>query len=187
VTGLSSRKSDRARGGTRHGRTAVVVGVVGLVLGATGGAHAATLVTGKQIKDGTVTGADVRNGTIAGPDVADGSITPDDFAGPAIGRDGPRGEQGPTGAPGLRVVTFAGSPTYEPAPGEIVTAIAVCPEGLVAMGGGARTHVGNRLQVLESAPLSVDPSERRAWITRVRNNTTIKVYTHTFAVCVEVR
>ena len=158
-----------------------------LVLGATGGAHAAAMVTGKQIKDGTVAGVDVRNRTVDGADVTDGSIAPRDFAGPALGEPGPRGEQGRTGAPGLRVVTFATSRTYEPAPGEVVTAFAVCPEGLVALGGGATTHIGNRLQLLDSAPLSVNPHERRAWVTRVRNNTTVKVYTHTFAVCAEVR
>ncbi len=45
-----------------------------LLVAFAGGASAAKLITGKQIKDGTVTGADVKAGSLRGSDVKDGSL-----------------------------------------------------------------------------------------------------------------
>jgi hypothetical protein len=58
-------------------RTAsLVIGTAALVAIAAGtGATAATLITGKQIKDGTVTGADIKNGSIRSADVEGGYFT----------------------------------------------------------------------------------------------------------------
>ena len=63
----------------------------GVVLASSVSATAATLITGRQIKDGTVTGADIRNGSLTGLDFARGTL-----------RIGPRGPVGPAGAPGAK-------------------------------------------------------------------------------------
>jgi Collagen triple helix repeat (20 copies) len=84
--------------------TAVVVALVASV----GTAGAATLITGKNVLDGSLTGKDVRNGTIAGADLAKGVRDqlkragvpgPQGLTGPA-GPVGPAGAKGDTGAPG---------------------------------------------------------------------------------------
>jgi hypothetical protein len=68
---------------------AVVVAV-----GATYGAEAAGLVTGKQIKNSTVTGTDIKDGSLTARDVAGGELP----AGP----EGPQGVQGLQGLPGTQ-------------------------------------------------------------------------------------
>jgi hypothetical protein len=66
---------------------------------------AASLITGKQIKNGTLTGRDVRNSSLTGADVRDGSLFAGDFKpgqlpAAAKGEQGPAGPAGPTGAAG---------------------------------------------------------------------------------------
>ena len=91
---------------TRHRNlTAALLAVLVLSIGLGGTAAAVSLVTGKQIKDGTVRGRDVGNGSLSGADVADRSLTPADFSGSVqgpAGPQGPAGAPGPTGSPGQR-------------------------------------------------------------------------------------
>jgi hypothetical protein len=69
---------------------------------------AASLITGKQIKNGSVTGRDVRNSSLTGADVRDETLMAGDFkpgqlpaaAKGAQGPAGPAGPRGDTGAPG---------------------------------------------------------------------------------------
>lgn len=66
-----------------------------------GGAGAARLITGADIKNGSVTGKDIKNRSLVGKDFAAGQL-PSGPAGPAgatgpAGPTGPAGEQGPTG------------------------------------------------------------------------------------------
>jgi hypothetical protein len=69
---------------------ALVVSIVALVFALAGGATAATLITGKQVKNGSLTGVDVK----------DRSLTAKDFKGSLRGPTGPSGLPGPAGAPG---------------------------------------------------------------------------------------
>jgi len=97
---------------------ASALAVTGLSMG---GAQAARLLDGGDVKNGSLTGRDVKNGSIASPDIANGSIRPIDLhprtlaklqatgtpgaagaqgpAGPA-GKTGPQGEKGEKGDPG---------------------------------------------------------------------------------------
>lgn len=82
----------------------VVVSLVALLAGA-GGAVATSMVSGKQIRNGTITTADIKNKTIRKADLARsarGSRGPTGPMGPAgrPGVPGPTGAQGPQGAPG---------------------------------------------------------------------------------------
>ena len=88
---------------SRHARlSAALLAVLVLSLGLGGTAAAVTLVTGKQIKDGTVRGRDVGNGSLTGADVADRSLSPADFSGSVQGPTGPQGPAGPSGPAGSK-------------------------------------------------------------------------------------
>lgn len=53
---------------------AMVVAIIALFVGASGGAVAAALITGAQVKDGSLTGRDVKDLSIAGRDIKNGSL-----------------------------------------------------------------------------------------------------------------
>ncbi len=98
---------------------AMVVAVIALIAGLGGGAYAATLVTGAQIKNNSITGADIRNSSLtgndirneslSGADVKNGSLQAADLSAAAkaslravgvAGASGPAGPQGLAGPPG---------------------------------------------------------------------------------------
>ena len=74
----------------------------------TGGAYAATVITGKQVKNGSLTAADVKAGSLTGKQIKDHSISAADLAAglmtasPAApsGARGDQGAAGPSGATG---------------------------------------------------------------------------------------
>ena len=110
---------------------ALVIAVLALVLGFTGGAVAASKITGKQIKDGSITGKDIKNDSLTGTDIKG------QFGGPA----GRRGPAGPPGPPGPSASGGGGPVTYRSAGAPVQpgsdTASASCPDGMVPTGGGA--------------------------------------------------
>ncbi len=94
-------------------RPATVIAVIALIAACTGSATAASLITGKQIKNGSVTGADLRNNsvtgadlrnaTVANRDVKKGTLAADRLSAAAIAslsRPGPSGPAGAQGAAG---------------------------------------------------------------------------------------
>ncbi len=88
-----------SRRSLRRSMSAALLVLLVASLGIGGTAAAVSLVTGKQIKDGTVRGRDVGNGSLTGADVADKSLTAADFTGSV---QGPAGPQGPVGPQGLK-------------------------------------------------------------------------------------
>ena len=90
----------------RLGRRAVLlIGALGLVLAFAGSAAGASLITGKDIKDGTLTSGDLRDGGLRGVDVRNGSLTRTDFGKLPTGLTGDPGGQGlpgPDGVVGVR-------------------------------------------------------------------------------------
>lgn len=67
-----------------------IVGAMALF--SAGSAYAATLITGKDVKDGSLTGKDIKDGSVGLADLGSSARLP----GPA----GPQGEQGPSGQQG---------------------------------------------------------------------------------------
>ena len=96
------------RRSTAQSLTAVLLAVLGISLVLGGTAGAVSLVTGKQIKDGTVRSRDIGNGSLTGADVADKSLTAADFSGSV---QGPAGPAGPAGAAGPTGPTGPAGPT----------------------------------------------------------------------------
>ncbi len=76
---------------------AMVVAIIALVFGLTGGAVAATVIDGRQLRPNSVASDKIRNGTLVLKDMS--NATQRQHAGDA-GPQGPRGEPGPQGVPG---------------------------------------------------------------------------------------
>jgi hypothetical protein len=123
----------------RHLRSNLVAYVaLFCALSSTGYAAATKLVApnsvgSKQVINGSLLKTDFKSGQLprgaVGPAGAPGSTGPAGPAGPA----GAAGAQGPPGPVALRFVT---SPTTPVPAGQMVTQVAVCPAGMVAIGGG---------------------------------------------------
>ena len=158
-----------------------VAATVALVASLSGSAYAAATVTGAGIRNGSLTGADLRDNSVKSRDVRDGSLsgadlaglTGDDVAGGSLARDdvapgqaapgpagpaGPAGPQGDKGAGGTTDVLASQSRDVLLPEGQNVTATASCPEGTVAVGGGAG-HSGtpkDRVLIKYDAPVEDD-------------------------------
>jgi hypothetical protein len=104
-------------------RTSHVVAAAALVLITTGGATAAGLITGKDIKDGSVSTKDVKNGSLLLKDFKKSERSK--LVGPA-GPAGPAGGTGATGAAGAAGANGAAG----------ASAFAPPPSGTVIQGGG---------------------------------------------------
>src|SRR3954452_12404146 len=85
----------------RHMSFANVAATLAVFLALTGGATAAALITGKDVKDGSLTGADVKNHSLLRKDFKSGQLPagargPQGVAGPTgpIGPQGPKGDSG---------------------------------------------------------------------------------------------
>ena len=111
----------------RRLQPATVIALLALFVSLGGTAAAVTLITGRNVKDGSLTGRDIRDGSIAGNDLESALIR--GSRGPA----GSVGPIGPAGDPGLRgpqgVAGVAGADPWGVIPsGQLVT-------------GSARVHL----------------------------------------------
>lgn len=120
-------------------RTSHVVAAAALVLITTGGATAAGLITGKEIKDGSVSTKDVKNGSLLLKDFKKSERSK--LVGPA----GPAGGTGATGATGAAGAAGAAG----------ASAFAPPPSGTVIKGGGIlnATVSGAGVELRSFAPL----------------------------------
>lgn len=101
-------------------RPATLIACLALFVSLSGTATAITLITGKNVKDGSLTGKDVKDGSLTKGDLAKGVVTgargPAGPAGPA-GEQGEQGLRGPQGPQGT-----AGTDPWEQIPsGQVVT------------------------------------------------------------------
>jgi hypothetical protein len=113
---------------TRFGRQspAIVIATLALFAALGGTAVAAgTLITGKQIKNGSITGVDVKNKSLTPRDFRGSVRGPRGLTGPS-GPAGPQGVQGPQGAQGM-----AGPKGDKGAAGEAVAYALIQPDGAV--------------------------------------------------------
>jgi hypothetical protein len=107
---------------------AVAISIVALLLAMAAGATAKTLITGKDIKNGTVTGKDIKNGSLQKADL---SAAAQEALHGAKGAAGAKGTPGVSGYEAFTVLSdgiAAGS--------DGVSQRATCPTGKVAVGGG---------------------------------------------------
>ena len=146
-----------------------VVAVVLFVFGGAG-ATAATLISGKQIKDSSITGKDVKNK----------SLTPKDFKGSVTGPQGPIGPQGPAGPQGAQGKQGQAGPTalaYEFGDFTVGAtsadfSVATCPDGYVAVGGGATSDDDSLadITIAESGFTFAESGRPNGWLAEARND-----------------
>lgn len=173
---IPPRRSTHVR---RIGIVLAAVAVLALTLGTS--VTAATLITGKQIKDGSVTGKDLRNGSVTGADIRDGSLTPADYRGAIVGPEGPAGAagpsgpvgpQGPSGRPGVRGIDYATSERDDLPAGLWTIRNAKCPSGTTAVSGGFAAESGaSGGRFLVSAPLS----NGTGWFVGIQNESSAAI------------
>jgi hypothetical protein len=107
-------------------------------------AYAGTLITGKNVKDGSLTGRDIKAASLTSREIKAGSLTRNDFRagemragepGPkgAPGPGGPKGDAGPAGPAGATTVVVR----YTDVSGTgVIDGVAPCQPGERAVGGG---------------------------------------------------
>jgi hypothetical protein len=175
-------------------RTRMVLVVAGvLVVSTVGGASAAALITGSQIKNGTVTGRDVHDHSLRPKDAQSGVVRP--------GPRGPQGLQGHQGADGVVAgprgrdglggfVTQVSPDALPVSHGEVLTSTIPCPSGLTALNGGVSgqdaTAVG--AMVLAASVPSMSGGTPTGWTVAVRNtSTTTDIGVFLWATCGAIR
>ena len=73
---------------TKHGPVpiaALVISVLALFVALGGVGYAASMITGKDVKNSSLTGKDVKSSSLTGTDVKDESLTGDDVAESSLG------------------------------------------------------------------------------------------------------
>ena len=73
----------------------IILAVVALLVGVSGGAVAAKLITGEDIKDNTVKSADIKNGTLVTKDLKKGGVSADRLKSKSIGAGKLKDQLGP--------------------------------------------------------------------------------------------
>lgn len=95
----------------RRPQASTAISCVALFVALSGTATAATMISGKEIKNNSVTGADVKSSSLTGSDVKNGSLSAADLSAKAIaalqtsgaaGPAGPAGAVGPAGPQGAK-------------------------------------------------------------------------------------
>jgi hypothetical protein len=119
------------------------------VIGGAGGAGAAGLLTGRNIRDDSLRSVDFRDGSIGAAQIRDGSLTQADVGFDLTGDPGGLGDTGPAGLPGIRKITLRQAPPVSTSTVGALNAIASCVGGEIALAGGAQ---------LDSADPGVHPS-----------------------------
>ena len=135
-------------------------------------------LTERDVKSGTLTGAAIRDGSLqskdfragqlpAGPRGETGDAGPAGSTGPPgpkgdtgftgpVGEPGPQGPPGPQGVAGVSAVQYEQSPVYTLPDGIQGLGEAACPDGLVAVGGGAFVGGGLGATINSSYPSAGD-------------------------------
>ncbi len=158
--------------------TTIVLCSLTLVLATAFSAGAAKLITGKQIKDNTVTTKDIKNGT----------LRPVDFG--AAASAALQGAPGRDGVSGYEVVKVTSEPAINGASSTTSTyAIAVCPAGKHAIGGGANWTGVALGTVNASYPITYNASgPANAWRADGTNTTPNSTLTlETYVVCATIQ
>jgi hypothetical protein len=168
-----------------------VVATVALFVALGGTSYAALTVTGRNVKDSSLTGRDIRNSSITTADVKNGSLLARDFAAGQLpagprgtpgtqgaagpkGDTGAKGDPGPKGEPGLTELFEAHARSAGGSSDEQY-ALALCPQGTVAIGGGYEI-IGAPLtfMVYMDTTAMASSFQREGWIVRAVETTPVE-------------
>jgi hypothetical protein len=142
----------------QHLTPGVTLGAIAVVIASAGSATAASVITGRQIKNGTITSADIKNRSVSTRDLRPGAVTSS-----AI-------DPATTAALQAAVVTSRVAASQD-IPGFTSAEISVdCPPGQVATGGGGRLAQNPaRGVLLASTPKLGDDGMPRGWTVVLRS------------------
>ena len=187
----------------RRPSASMVVALVALFAALASSAVAATVITGKQVKDSSLTGRDVKNSSLTGNDIKDKSLAAKDFNGLVQGPTGLRGVAGPTGAAGpaaaagetgqtgpagpVSLQYVIGPPVTLPA-NTNVTGNVACPSGKSVTGGGASIITAGSDVIIDSSYPSDNASDAdsirdNAWSVAYDNPTASAASFRVYAIC----
>ena len=139
----------------------VAIGSIALVVGGGSGSVAGSLITGKQIKNGTITSADIKNKSIQNADLAPSARARRGLpgAGGQQGVAGPQGVPGQTGPQGDRGVSaWEVIPSGRTVSGSI-DVVASTSEGFHVEGPALMDS--ERFELPAKAPVDLSPAEVR--------------------------
>jgi hypothetical protein len=177
-----------------------VIALVVAVFGATPVGHAAgRLILAKnsvgtaQLKKNAVTGPKVKNGSLTTADFKSGTLQPGP-AGPkgekgdagskgepgAPGAKGDKGDRGPAGSAGISGYKVVLSNGITLNPGQTASAIAVCPTGQKAIGGGFNGSSGAVVTFSET------DATYTTWIAKAHNDAATQGWIQAMAICATV-
>jgi Collagen triple helix repeat (20 copies) len=137
-------------------------------------------VTGPKVKNGSLTPADFKPGTLqpgpAGAKGDKGDAGPKGDPG-APGPKGDKGDRGPSGISGYKVVLSNGMTLN---PGQTQSAIAVCPTGQKAIGGGFNASPG------ATPEWSMTDAKYETWWVKAHNDAATQGWIQAVAICATV-
>ena len=134
-------------------------------------------VGAKKIARNAVTSAKVKDGSLLASDFRAGQLP----AGPK-GEPGPQGPRGDSGAPGLSGYQIVVGPPTTVAPGASGVALATCPAGKKALGGGGGRGSGWKFSVSDSEPSNYP----QGWMVTAWNDDNSSGDLYAFAICANV-
>jgi hypothetical protein len=137
-----NRRSTGPRTVTPRGRRSLAFGAAVLVaaalVGGAGGAGAAGLLTGKNIRDDSLRSADFRDSSVGAAKIRDGGLSRTDVGFDLTGDQGAPGDTGPSGLPGIRAITLRTGPPESSSTVGALNARASCLTGEGPLAGGAQ-------------------------------------------------
>lgn len=176
----------------RRPQASTVIAGVALFAALGGSATAATLISGKDIKNASITGKDVKNRSLGTKELTKSTVKSlRGKAGPqgakgATGNTGPAGTPGTAGAPGAPGATNVVVRTASTDVNNNTTGIlnADCNPGEKATGGGFRTLNATGFQTFNSRPNPLTAGATpTGWHVEARNTTGAEAALDAFVVC----
>lgn len=175
---------------TRRYAPLILLAAVLLIVGTAGGAVAAKMITGKDVKNSSLTGKDVKNGSLGASELSKSA------------RRTLKGNAGAAGTPGVsgyQIVGAASANVIDGGNSPIVRAY--CPQGKKALGGGAywvglnaSSTIANSgpfraVYGLDGSPVGADvatATDASGWAANGRNNLGASTQLYVFVTCANV-
>ena len=162
---------------------AMVVAFTALLVASAGSATAATLITGKRIKNNSIASADIKNRSLLARDFRRGLIKQ--------GAQGLPGAAGRAGRDGFGVLRYPGG-GFSLDPGEADFFVNVCPSGTYPTGGDAYAinaadavvqELDAGLKIVDGFSINLTTNRPSGWFAEVENDTASALTLFVDAIC----
>jgi hypothetical protein len=158
------------------------IALLALFIAVGGTATAATLISGRQVRDNSLTTKDVRNRSLLAHDFRRGQLR--------RGRTGPRGSVGPQGPPGVDQLVYPVSAAKPIASNGTASVAVSCPTGTFPTGGDVFALTPEPQSIVPNAVtdqgLAFTSGRPSGWSGTVHNNTGQTINAFAEAICANV-